>query len=245
MSYIHRIRHIFLPEGSRERKAEILSLEEQADAWRKASGKMRRGIKEEEFERLRLPPPLTADEQAAGFSGTILCYGFGDDGEGNADAVLSGKLAWDYAGKSRKRGTVWQSPLVDFEKPDAFRLRPSAPMRPRGFYFAKIHTEFMRMSSVAQALKSFSVVTGWGPEGFQFLCVTNTHFTGLMDRKKIPFMALADYEVAPYGFNDFFDAPQLFSSNGILGLGIGNVDRHYAGFAVPALIMEAGKQGSA
>jgi len=242
MSYIKRIRNIFLPEGSRERKAEILSLEEQSDAWRKASGKMRWGIKEEEFERLSPPPPLTADDRAAGFSGSVLFYGFGDDGEGNADTVLSGKLAWDYASQSRKRGTVWKSPLVDFEKPDAFRLRPSARSRPKGFYFARVHTEFMRMSSVAQALKYFSVVTGWGPEGFQFLCVTHTHFTGLMDRREVPFMALADYEVAPYGFNDFFDAPQLFSSNGILGLGIGNVDRHYDGFAVPALIIEAGKR---
>ena len=242
MSYIQRIRNIFLPEGPSEIRAEILPLEDQADVWRKASGKMRWGIREEEFERLIPPPPLTADERVAGFSGTVLFYGFGDDGEGNADAVLSGKLAWDYAGKIRKRGTVWKSPLVDFEKPDAFRLRPSAPMRPRGFYFAKIHTEFVRTSSVAEALKSFIGMTGWGPEGFQFLCVTHTHFTDLMDRREIPFMALADYEVAPYGFNDFFDAPQLFSSNGILGLGIGNVDRHYAGFAVPALIMEGGEQ---
>jgi len=230
---------MFSPERSapRELEAEILSLEEQADAWRKASRKMRWDIKEEEFEGLSQPPSITADELAAGFSGTVLFYGFGDDGEGNSGAVLSGKLAWDYAGKSRKRGTVWQSPLVDFEKPDAFRLRPSAPARPRGFYFAKIRTEGMPMVSAAQALKSFIGMTGWGPEGFQFLCVTHTHFTDLMDRRKMLFMALADYEVAPYGFNDFFDAPQLFSSNGILGLGIGNVDRHYAGFAVPALII--------
>lgn len=243
MSYIQRIRSIFFPKSpaTHERKAEILSPEEQADAWRRASRKMRWGVEEEEFERLSNPLPLTAEEQSAGFSGTVLFYGFGNDGGGHADAVLSGKLAWDYARKSRKRGSVWQSPHVDFKRPDAFRLRPSAQPRPRGFYFARVHTELMRTISVAQALKSFSGMTGWGPEGFQFLCVTHTHFAALMDRREIPFMALADYEVAPYGFNDFFDAPQLFSSNGILGLGIGNVDQHYTGFAVPALVIEAGK----
>jgi hypothetical protein len=48
-------------------------------------------------------------------------------------------------------------------------------------------------------------------------------------------MALADYDVAPYGYNDFFDAPQLFCSNNKLGLGIGNVDRNYPLFGIPTL----------
>ena len=48
-------------------------------------------------------------------------------------------------------------------------------------------------------------------------------------------MALADYDVAPHGFNDFYDAPQLFCSNHILGLGIGNVDRNYPLFGIPTL----------
>jgi hypothetical protein len=56
-----------------------------------------------------------------------------------------------------------------------------------------------------------------------------------MTERKIPFMALADYDVAPYGFNDFFDAPQVFCSNHVLGLGIGNVDRNYPLFGIPTL----------
>jgi hypothetical protein len=48
-------------------------------------------------------------------------------------------------------------------------------------------------------------------------------------------MALADYDVAPHGFYDFFDVPQLFSSNRILGLGIGHVDQHYQGFGIPTI----------
>ena len=38
-----------------------------------------------------------------------------------------------------------------------------------------------------------------------------------------------------YGFNDFYDAPQIFCSNNILGLGIGNVDRNYPLFGIPTL----------
>ena len=78
-------------------------------------------------------------------------------------------------------------------------------------------------------------VTGWKPEGFQFLTITHTHFADLMTERKIPLMALADYDVAPYGFDDFYNAPQIFCSNHILGLGIGNVDRNYPLFGIPTL----------
>ena len=39
----------------------------------------------------------------------------------------------------------------------------------------------------------------------------------------------------PFGFNDFFDAVQVFCSRQTLGLGIGHVDRDYPGFGIPAL----------
>ena len=51
----------------------------------------------------------------------------------------------------------------------------------------------------------------------------------------MPFMAFADYDVAPHGVNDFCDALQMFCSQGILGLGIGNVDRNYPFFGIPTL----------
>ncbi len=56
------------------------------------------------------------------------------------------------------------------------------------------------------------------------LTITHPHIPDLMNKRLIPFMALADYEVAPYGFNDFLYALQMFSSNETLGLGIGHVD---------------------
>ena len=96
--------------------------------------------------------------------------------------------------------------------------------------------------TVSQVRKKLETDTGCGPEGFQLLAVTHTHFADLMTERKMPFMALADYDVAPYGFNDFYDAPQLFCSNQILGLGIGNVDRNYPLFGIPTLRLDTGNK---
>ncbi|MDH4230526.1 MAG: hypothetical protein OEW04_00670 [Nitrospirota bacterium] len=213
----------------------ILPVEDQVKAWKVANRKMHWNIGENEFSRTGNVPVLTEEDSTEGFTAVALFYGFGDDGRGNSDPVLSGKTAWEYARKQRKR-RIWQSPYVSFDRHDAFRLRPGAPPRPKGFYFAKLRTaEYSRAFTVRQARESFNGTTGLGPEGFQFLCINHSHFPDLMSKRKTPFMALADYDIAPYGFNDFFDVPQLFSSNGVLGLGIGNVDQHYPGFSIPSL----------
>ena len=68
-----------------------------------------------------------------------------------------------------------------------------------------------------------------------FLTLTHRHFQKLMNDRKAPFMTLADYDVAPYGFHDFFDAAQMFCSNRVIGLGIGNVDHNYPLFGIPTL----------
>jgi len=57
------------------------------------------GIKKEEFDNIQSPPPLSEDYRSKGFIGVSLFYGFGDDGYGNADPVLPGKVAWQYARK--------------------------------------------------------------------------------------------------------------------------------------------------
>ena len=229
------IYNIFLQGNPRKRGVFVFTVKEQAKAWRRANRKMRWGIPRNEFEKLTasLTPNLTDDDRMNGFIGSGLFYGFGDDGQGNSDAVLSGKHAWDFAHRCRK---IWQCEYVNFDKPEDIRLRPEAPSRPQGFYLAKITTgERFQKLTVTQARKRLVSDTGWGPEGFQFLAITHPHFADLMNERKLPFMALADYDVAPYGFNDFFDAPQLFCSNSKLGLGIGNVDRNYPLFGIPAL----------
>ncbi|MEE9537081.1 MAG: hypothetical protein V3V51_06535 [Desulfobacterales bacterium] len=237
MSPFRFIHNIFLKRGTPGRDATILRMKEQIKAWRRANQMMGWGIPNNEFEMLSasLPPPLTDNDRMRGFIGSVLFYGFGEDERGNADAVLSGKLAWEYATK-RKRGKTWQCEYVNFNKPEDIRLRPGAPARPKGFYYAKIQPgKRFKAMTVSQLRKKLAPDTGWGPEGFQFLSITHSHFADLMNERKIPFMALADYDVAPHGFNDFFDAPQLFCSNNKLGLGIGNVDRNYPLFGIPTL----------
>jgi len=234
--------NLFSKVAHKEPLNRVLSINEQIRFWYKANRKMNWGIKRDEFERVEAssPPTLNEDDRIQGFIGLALFYGFGDDGYGYSDAVLSGKLVWEYACAFRNRRT-WQCEYVDFNKPQDIRLRPGAPARPKGFYWAKIQSggKFKTMT-VSQVRKTMTNCTGWGPEGFQFLSITHSHFANLMNEREIPFMALADYDVAPYGYNDFFDAPQMFCSNNTLGLGIGNVDRNYPLFGIPTLQLNGG-----
>lgn len=216
----------------------ILPVYKQLKAWRKAKSKMGWGIRQEEFDRIEAPSPLTERDLREGFDGVALFYGFGDDGFGNSDSVLSGKMAWDYARK-RQRGRTWQCEYVDFDEADRIRLRPGAQPRPKGFYFANIRTGQSDPSlTVSQVRKRLDRSTGFGPEGIQLMAITHPHFQDMMNERKIPFMALADYDVAPYGFHDFFDAAQLFCSSDVFGLGIGNVDRNYPLFGIPTLRLQ-------
>jgi hypothetical protein len=235
MALLHFIHSLFLRNSPSSQGAVILPMKEQIKAWRRASKKMGWGIKNNEFEVLEkcFLPYLTDNDRRQGLIGSVLFYGFGDEGRGNSDAVFSGKLAWEYAIQCR---STWRCEYVDFNRPQDIRLRPGALERPKGFYYAMIRAEEKSKSmTVSQVRKMLTSDTGWGPEGFQFLAITHPHFADLMNERKIPFMALADYDVAPYGYDDFYDAPQLFCSNNKLGLGIGNVDRNYPLFGIPTL----------
>jgi hypothetical protein len=226
-----KIRELFLP------------LAEQIEAWRRANRKMSWGIIEEEFRRIQPLPAIDEDDRHDGFIDTVLFYGFGNDASGHADALFSGKVAWEYALRLR-RGKIWQCEYVHFDKPDYMdyvRLRPDAPPRPRGFYHAKVQLGERYLDlTVSQVRRRLDRETGCGPEGFQLLAITHPHLLDLMNERKIPFIALADYDVAPYGYEDFYDAPQLFCSNGILGLGIGNINRNYPLFGIPILRFPCG-----
>jgi len=224
-------------EQTGSRGDQVLSLEEQINAWYGVNQKMAWGIQDVEFEKLgaSLSPKLTNVDRVFGYIGVALFYGFGDDGQGNADSTLSGKLAWEYADKHRKKNT-WQCGYIDFKKPENIRLRPGAAVRPKGFYFAKIQLGQKYLSvSVSQLRQSLKMETGWGPEGLQFLFITHFHFADLMDERKIPFMALADYDVTRQGFKDFLNVHQIFCSNKRIGLGIANMDHNYPPFGIPTL----------
>jgi hypothetical protein len=238
------LRRLFLRAKPEDQRNLILPVNKQIEAWHKANDKMAWGISEEEFDKIEgSPPSLTEGGRLQGYIGTALFYGFGDDGLGHADPVLSGKVAWEYALKRRK-SKIWHCEYIHFDKADHFRLRPEAPPRPKGFYFAKFQPgKRFQLLAVSQVRKSLREETGCGPEGIQFLAITHSHFQDMMNEGKIPFMALADYDVAPYGFNDFFDAPQLFVRDHILGLGIGNVDQNYPLFGIPTLRFQHRSEG--
>jgi len=228
--------HRFHIRKSKHRDSYILPVSEQIQSWRKADRKMRWGLRKDEFDRIGPPPRIDEDDRKAGFTGIILCYGFGNDGYGNSDAVFSGKVAWDYARKRRLK-KMWQCEYIDFDKrPEDIRLHPGAPPRPKGFYFAELNLGGGALSkSVTQVRRSLSTASGCAPEGFQFLTITHPRVAEMMNRKEIHFFALADYDVAPHGFNDFYDVPQLFCSIGVLGMGLGHVDRNYPGFGIPTI----------
>ena len=214
----------------------ILPLNTQLKAWYKADQKMKWGISKKEFESIDIWPEIEQSDRRDGFLGVILSYGFGDDGTGHADPVLSGRYAWNFISKQRKPKT-WQCEYIDFEHSEHLRLRPAALPRPKGFYFTKFrHGERFQYLTVSNFRKRLAKnETGCGPEVFQLLTITHPHFISQMNSRQMMFMTLADYDVAPHGYGDFFDSPQMFCSNDTLGLGVGHIDRVYPLFGIPTL----------
>jgi hypothetical protein len=214
----------------------ILPVPRQARNWRRANRRRHWRIPRADFDRIPPPPELSVGDTADGFVGLLLSYGFGSDGGHSADAVLSGKVAWQHV-RRRWLLKTWQCRYIDFDKPDCIRLRPAAPRRPSGFYYVKFRPGDRFLAwKVSRFLRELGEAdTGCGPEGIQLLTITHPHIPKLMNRRQIPFMALCDYDVAPHGFHDFYDAVQMFCSNATLGLGIGNVDQNYPLFGIPTL----------
>jgi hypothetical protein len=207
----------------------ILSPQAQIRAWKRANQKMGWKIQEEAFANIGEPPEVTDGDRRDGFVGPVLFYGFGDDGTGHSDAVLSGKLAWEYAVQSRKRrGGTWTCGYVKFDDSDFIRLREDTRPRPRGFYFSKVQLgKKYHNLSVARVRKQLKDETGFGPEGMQFLAITHPNYIKIMDGDEVPYIFLPDYDVAPHGFADFYDAPLLLATGNRLGMGVGNVSRPY------------------
>lgn len=220
MMFFGRSNRVFLP------------VEDQIRKWRRANRRMHWGIGKTEFEYLS-HSPFKMDKLDGYRCGSVLCYGFGDDGAGNADAVLSGRLCWQYALKQWNLRT-WQCQYLDFSKPDFIRLYPQAPPRPKGFYTCSLCIpKSVQRKTVAQFRKNRGDLTGLGPEGLQLLIITHPHLQQALNERRMPCLVFSDYDVAPHGFYDFYDAVQMFCSNDILGLGIGNIDRNYPLFAIP------------
>jgi len=94
MLLFNRIRDIITERGTRTFAPTFLPLKEQIECWNGANEKMDWGIRDVEFAKMTAAPPpmLTDDDRSCGFNGIAIFYGFGDDGLGNAESILSGKL---------------------------------------------------------------------------------------------------------------------------------------------------------
>lgn len=75
---------------------DIVNVERQAQAWRRASRRAGWRIPATAFRQLPAPPILTPTDRADGFLGVILSYGFAHADADESDAILSGKRAWEF-----------------------------------------------------------------------------------------------------------------------------------------------------
>ena len=65
--------------------------------------------------------PLTDHDRRQGFIGSALFYGFGEDGQGNSDAVLSGQLPCSSAA-GRKLRTIFPKKFMYFKIDARFQI---------------------------------------------------------------------------------------------------------------------------
>lgn len=173
-----------------------------------------------------------------------LFFGFGDDGNGNADPFLSGHLFVNYL-VQKYPCEKWR--FIDFypAPPDPMRfdfyrpkikMRDGAANRPKGFYVKQI-LEKDYLDGIGTAHKALSPAdvrklspSGWGFEGFQFLALEEA-YVALILAKKVTAFILSDYAVSPYGTTDFSSTMVVGHSRGKLELGMTNVRDNIAKFA--------------
>jgi hypothetical protein len=173
-----------------------------------------------------------------------LFFGFGDDGNGNADPFLSGHLFVTYL-VQKHPSEKWR--FIDFypAPPDPMRfdfyrpkikMRDGAATRPKGFYLKEI-LEKDYLNGIGTEHKNISPADvrklspwGWGHEGFQFLALEDA-YVALILAKKVSAFVLSDYSVSPYGAADFSSTMLVGHSRGKLEMGVTNVRDSISKFA--------------
>lgn len=173
-----------------------------------------------------------------------LFFGFGDDGQGNADPFLTGHIFVTYLIQKYPH-EQWR--FVDFYPPppdparfDFYRpkikMRDGSATRPKGFYLKQIlEKDYQEGIGVQHKALSPADVRklspwGWGPEGFEFLALEDAYVKLLLE-KKVPTFILGDYAVSPYGSPDFSSTILLGHCRGKLELGVTNVRDNIPKFA--------------
>jgi hypothetical protein len=219
-----------------------LSPKEQYEKWKDLNEWIKKGFPNEAISDLAfkegeaLLPGLTSQDR--------LFFGFGDDGQGNADPFFTGHVFVTYLEKKYPHEL---SPFLNFYPPppdpmrfDFYRpkikLRDGAAVRPKGFYVKRL-LEKDYTDGVGAEHKALSPADvrkrsdwGWGPEGFTFLALEEK-YTKLLLAGKVPIFVLGDYAVSPYGTSDYFSAFLLGPCRGKLELGVTNVRDNIPKFA--------------
>ena len=172
-----------------------------------------------------------------------LFYGFGDDGQGNADPFLTGHIFVTYLQKyptQKWRFVDFYPPPPDPARFDFYRpkikMRDQAATRPKGFYI-KTLLENDYEGGIGTQHKALSPADvrklspwGWGPEGFEFMAL-NEGYVKLMLAGKVPQFVLGDYAVSPYGTTDFYSTFLIGACRGKLELGVTNARDNVPKFA--------------
>ncbi|HEY5600137.1 MAG TPA: hypothetical protein VIK48_05545, partial [Candidatus Manganitrophaceae bacterium] len=164
-----------------------------------------------------------------------LFYGFGDNGQGQADPFLTGHifvtyLTGKYSHEKSRYVDFYPTPpdpaRFDFYRPK-IKMRDGAAPRPKGFYIKELLPKDLEegVGATHRQLSPADVRKlspwGWGPEGFEFLAVEEA-YTLLLMEGKAPIFVLGDYAVSPYGEPDFSSTILLGTSRGRLEIGVTN-----------------------
>jgi len=223
-------------------KETYLSPKQQYEKWRELNEWLKKAfpkevISEQSFKEM--------EQKLEGLSNqNRLFFGFGDDGQGNADPYLSGHLFVTYL--VQKYSTEkWR--FIDFypAPPDPMRfdfyrpkikMRDGAANRPKGFYIKQI-LEKDYLNGIGAEHKNLSPADvrklspwGWGFEGFELLALEDA-YVGLILKKNVGAFILSDYSVSPYGTPDFSSTMVIGHSRGKLELGMTNVRDNIPKFA--------------
>jgi len=212
-----------------------LSAKAQVEQWRTVNGWI-----EKRFSAHRIPDAALAHVESSVCAEwapqSCLFFGFGDDGKGNADPILTGHIFVTYLSEKypneKSRFVDFYPPPPDPARFDFYRpkmkMRDGAADRPQGFY-VKALLPGDAEGGIGMTHKALSPADirklspwGWGPEGFQFLAIHEGYVQRLTD-KKAPAFVLGDYAIAPYGGNEYYSAPILGAVRGRLEIGITNV----------------------
>ncbi len=175
---------------------------------------------------------------------SLLFYGFGDNGAGQSDPLLTGHIFVTYlTGKypnERSRYVDFYPPPPDPARFDFYRpkvkMRDGAAARPKGFYIKEVlEKDYAEGIGATYAHLSPGDVRklspwGWGPEGFQFLAVEEG-YVDLLIGKKVTMFTLGDYAIAPYGESDYYSTVFLGTSRNKLEIGVTNARDNIAKYA--------------